>query len=143
MVILSTVSLSSINPAQMTAAAGLYTLVRRVSGNIACAVLSTLIERRAQIHRVELVGNITNLSPALRHFDRGAAGRLMAQGYAPPTFRMRELALVRGILNRQSTMMAYNDVWRLLASLFIFALPLTLLLPRHGIPAEERALREP
>jgi MFS transporter, DHA2 family, multidrug resistance protein len=142
MVILSTVSLSSINPAQMTAAAGLYTLVRRVSGNIAYAVLATLIERRTEIHRVELVGNISNLSPALRQFDRGATARLMAQGYASPTFRMRELALVRGVLNRQSTMMAYNDVWTLLASLFIFALPLTLFLPRHGIPAEQQALRE-
>lgn len=142
MVILSTVSLSSINPAQMTAAAGLYTLVRRVSGNIAYAVLATLIERRTQIHRVELVGNISNLSPAVRQFDRDATARLMAQGYASPTFRMRELALMRGVLNRQSTMMAYNDVWRLLVFLFIFALPLTLFLPRHGIPAEQQALRE-
>jgi MFS transporter, DHA2 family, multidrug resistance protein len=142
MVILSTVSLSSMQPAQMTAAAGLYTLVRRVSGNIAYAVLATLVERRTQIHRAELVGNISNLSPAFRQFGRSATAQLMSQGYASPTFRMRDLALVRGALNRQATMMAYNDVWTLLACLFIFALPLTLFLPRHGIPAEQQAVRE-
>jgi MFS transporter, DHA2 family, multidrug resistance protein len=143
MVILSTVSLSSMQPAQMTAAAGLYTLVRRVSGNVAYAVLATLIERRTQIHRAELVGDISNLNPALRQFDRSANAQLMMQGYTSPTFRMRDLWLVRGVLNRQATMMAYNDVWRLLAWLFVFSLPLTLLLPRHGIPIEQRAERKP
>jgi MFS transporter, DHA2 family, multidrug resistance protein len=138
MVILSTVSLSSMQPAQMTAAAGLYTLVRRVSGNIAYAVLATLIERRTQIHRADLVGNISNLGFALRQFNATANERLMMQGYASPTFQIRDLALVSGLLNRQATMMAYNDTWTLLACLFIFALPLTLFLPRHGIPAEQR-----
>ncbi|HJU11919.1 MAG TPA: DHA2 family efflux MFS transporter permease subunit [Candidatus Binataceae bacterium] len=141
MVILSTVSLSSMQPAQMTAAAGLYTLVRRVSGNIAYAVLATLIERRTQIHRAELVGNISNLSPALRQFDSSATARMMSQGYASPTFRTRDLALMGQMLNRQSTMMAYNDVWSLLACLFIVALPLTFCLPRHGIPADQQELR--
>jgi MFS transporter, DHA2 family, multidrug resistance protein len=138
MVILSTVSLSSMQPAQMTAAAGLYTLVRRVSGNIAYAVLATLVERRTQIHRADLVGNISNLGFALRQFNASATQRLMMQGYASPTFRIRDLALVSGLLNRQATMMAYNDTWTLLACLFILALPLTLFLPRHGIPTEQR-----
>jgi hypothetical protein len=64
----------------------------------------------------------------------------MMQGYASPTFRIRDLALVRGILKRQATMMAYNDIWMLLARMFIFVLPLTLVLPRHGIPPEQEAV---
>jgi len=59
MVILSTVSLSSMDRANMTAAAGLYTLVRRGSGNIAYAVLATMIERHSQIHRARLDANIS------------------------------------------------------------------------------------
>jgi DHA2 family multidrug resistance protein len=136
MVILSTVSLSSMRPAQMTAAAGLYTLVRRVSGNIAYAVLATLIERRTQIHRAQLAGNITRLNPALNQFDARSSARLMGFGYASPTFRMRDLAMVNGMVNRQATMMAYNDTYTVLAWLFVLALPLTLLLPRRGIPVE-------
>src|SRR5262249_36531095 len=123
MVILSTVSLSSMQPAQMTAAAGLYTLVRRVSGNIAYAVLATLVERRTQIHRAVLVGGISTLSPALRQFDASASARFMMQGYASPTFQQRDLALASSVLNRAATMMAYNDTWSLLACLFVFALP--------------------
>jgi DHA2 family multidrug resistance protein len=38
MVLLSTISLSSMRRADMTAAAGIYTLVRRVSGNVSYAI---------------------------------------------------------------------------------------------------------
>jgi MFS transporter, DHA2 family, multidrug resistance protein len=136
MVILSTVSLSSMLPANMTAAAGLYTLVRRVSGNIAYAVLATLVERRSQIHRADLIGGISNLNSAMRAYDRSANSRLLAFGYSSPTFRIRDLAMANDVLNRQATMMAYDDSFTLLFWLFVLAIPLTILLPRKGIPAE-------
>jgi MFS transporter, DHA2 family, multidrug resistance protein len=136
MVILSTVSLSSMTPANMTAAAGLYTLVRRVSGNIAYAVLATLLERRSQIHRAILSGNISNLNSATRAYTDNASSRLMSLGYSSPTFRIRELAMANGILDRQSTMMAYDDAFTLLFWLFALTIPLTILLPRRGIPEE-------
>lgn len=136
MVILSTVSLSSMSRANMTAAAGLYTLVRRVSGNVSYAVLATLVQRRTQIHRANLAGDINILNPALRQYDTSANARLMSHSYNSPTFRTRDLMMINGVLNRQATMMAYNDTYVLLAVLFVLALPLTLLLPKRGIPAE-------
>lgn len=136
MVILSTVSLSSMLPANMTAAAGLYTLVRRVSGNIAYAVLATLVERRSQIHRAVLSGNISPFNSTLAQYDSSANSGLTPFGQTSATFRTRDLAMVNGILNRQSTMMSYNDAFTLLFWLFLLALPLTLLLPRRGVPVE-------
>jgi MFS transporter, DHA2 family, multidrug resistance protein len=136
MVILSTVSLSSMPPANMTAAAGLYTLVRRVSGNIAYAILATIVERRSQIHRAVLSGNLSNLNSAMRSYDSSASSRMLAFGYSSPTFRIRDLAMVNGVLDRQSTMMAYNDAFTLLFWLFLLALPLAFLLPRTGVPAD-------
>lgn len=97
-VLLSTISLSSLRRADMTAGAGIYTLVRRVSGNVSYAVLATLVERRTIVH------------------SGGMAG---------------------GILNQQARMSAYTDCYKLLAMLFVVALPLTLLLPKKGVPAEE------
>jgi MFS transporter, DHA2 family, multidrug resistance protein len=143
MVILSTVSLSSMPPANMTAAAGLYTLVRRVSGNMAYAVLATLLQRRGQIHRAQLDWNVTQLNSALRQFDLSANAQLMTYGYNSATFGGRDLAMINGILNRQSTLMAYNDTYTLLSWFFILAIPLALLLPRRGIPLEQSAREKP
>ena len=136
MVILSTVSLSSMPRANMTAAAGLYTLVRRVSGNVSYAVLATLVQRRTQIHRADLAGNVSALNPFLRQYDTSASAQLLAHGYAAPTLGTRNLMMVNQLLNRQATLMAYNDTYTFLSVLFVLALPLTLLLPKRGIPAE-------
>ena len=86
----------------MTAAAGLYTLVRRVSGNIAYAVLATMIERRAQIHHALLDTNINVFNPALRQYDLSASARLTSLGYGSPTFQVRGLSMVNGLLTRQA-----------------------------------------
>jgi MFS transporter, DHA2 family, multidrug resistance protein len=107
MVLLSTISLSSLRRADMTAGAGLYTLIRRVSGNVSYAVLATLVERRTVFHDYRVIG-LTGHQPAL-----GA-----------------------NFLNYQARMLAYTDSYKTLAWLFIIGLPLTLLLPRRGIPTE-------
>jgi MFS transporter, DHA2 family, multidrug resistance protein len=142
MVILSTVSLSSMPRANMTAAAGLYTLVRRVSGNVAYAVLATMIQRRTQVHRAILDGNINVLNPALRQYDAAVDTRLTTPGFGSPAFGTRDLMMVNGVLNRQSTMMAYNDTFRLLFWLFVMALPFIFLLPKKGVPAGEAIIEE-
>jgi DHA2 family multidrug resistance protein len=107
MVLLSTISLSSLPRADMTAAAGIYTLIRRVSGNVSYAVLATLVERRTIFHRAPLIG-------LARHNPASPAN----------------------ILNHSAKMLAYTDCYKLLAWLFVLALPLTLLLPRRGVPTE-------
>jgi DHA2 family multidrug resistance protein len=113
MVLLSTISLSSLPMAEMTAAAGLYTLIRRVSGNISYAVLATLVERRTAFHRVSLIA-LASHNPAL------------------PV----------SILNHRARMAAYTDCYTLLAWLFVLALPLTLLLPKTGVPTEPQSVSE-
>ena len=62
MVTLSTVSLSTIARPQMTGASGLNTLTRREAGNIAYALLATVLARRTQFHRAMLVGNVNDLT---------------------------------------------------------------------------------
>jgi DHA2 family multidrug resistance protein len=136
MVILSTVSLSSMPRANMTAAAGLYTLVRRVSGNLSYAVLATLIQRRSQVHRADLAGNISALNPFLRQYDTVASSRLMAHGSALPALGTRNLMMMNQMLNRQAALMAYNDTYALLSMIFVLALPLIVLLPKRGVPTE-------
>jgi MFS transporter, DHA2 family, multidrug resistance protein len=142
MVILSTVSLSSMPRTNMTAAAGLYTLVRRVSGNIAYAILATMVQRRTQVHHALLDGDINGFNPVLRQYESAANARLLNLGYAPSTFGTLNLEMVNSVLNRQSSMMAYDDTFRLLFWLFILALPLIVLLPKRGIPAGESRTEE-
>ena len=142
MVILSTVSLSSMPAGQHDGGCRPLHAGPAGLGKYRLRGLGDPDRARSQIHRAQLAGNINSLSPALNQFDAGANAQLSAFGYGSPTFRMRNLAMVNGILNRQSTLMAYNDTYTLLAWLFILALPMTLLLPRRGIPVDMAGAKE-
>jgi MFS transporter, DHA2 family, multidrug resistance protein len=108
MVLLSTISLSSLRRADMTAAAGIYTLVRRVSGNVSYAVLATMVERWTSFYRAPVTAVAGHDTVAPLH-----------------------------ILSQQARLLAYTDCYKFLALMFVVALPLTLLLPKKGVPAEE------
>ena len=133
MVTLSTVSLSSMPRQNMTGAASLYTLTRRVAGNIAYAVLATLIDRREQFHRARLIEGVTNLDPFYAPMHAGFRARLFEHGLNTAATAGPSLAMMNAMVNRQSLMMAYNDTNWIVAIMALAVLPFVLLLPRHGL----------
>jgi DHA2 family multidrug resistance protein len=140
MVTLSTVALTTIPRYLMTAASSLYTLTRRESGNIAYAALATLVARRTQYHRSELVESIVATSPTFRRAEAGFRDALMGAGLRSAPGQRRDLAMMNVVINRQSTMMAYNDCFWLVVPMFLIALPMLFLLPRQGVPAGAEAV---
>ncbi len=128
-VTLSTMSLSTVARADMTDASGLYTLARRVGGNIGYALVATLVARGQQIHRVQLVAHVTPFNSNLADFQRLAAALLDHAGLNPAALQQTGQALVNFLVNRQASMMAYNDVSWILGLLFLATVPLALVLP--------------
>ncbi len=133
MVTLSTVSLSSMPRQHMTGASSLYTLSRRVAGNIAYAVLATMIDRRLQFHRARLVEGVSNLDPYYAQFHAGFTARLISHGLNSAATPGPSLAMMNAMLNRQSLMMAYNDTNWIVAIMALAVLPAVMLLPRRGL----------
>jgi MFS transporter, DHA2 family, multidrug resistance protein len=136
MVTTSTVSLTTMPRAQMTSASSLLTLTRRVSGNVAYATLATIVARRTQYHRSVLVSGVTALNPTVRSTESGYSSFLTMRGFPQSTLPNHGLAMVNEQINRQATMMAYNDGFFLMVPMFLLSLPLLLLLPRHGLPQD-------
>ena len=132
MVTLSTVSLSSMPRAQMTGASGLYTLARRVAGNVAYASLATIIDRRTQFHRSRLIEGVSGLDPSYLRSAAGFSARLMHFGFNSAATSGRSLAMVNALVDRQSTMMSYNDVNWLVAVMTLLVLPFVLMLPARA-----------
>lgn len=142
MVTMSTVSLSTVARSQMTAASSLYTLSRRISGNIAYAMLATILARRSQVHRSELVGGMRGTNPLFRSTDAQFRSVLSNYGVASTPSRRSDLAMLSQIVNGQATMMAYNDCFWLMAVMLVAVLPFLYLLPKTGVPQEAEAVVE-
>ncbi len=142
MVTMSTVSLSTMPRSQMTGASSLYTLSRRVSGNVAYATLATLLARRSQVHHSELVGAVRGTNPAFRATDAQFQSFLGSHGVAAMAGQRPDLAMLDQVVNHQATMMAYNDCFWLMAVLLVVVLPFLFLLPKTGVPEPAEAVIE-
>ena len=135
-VTLSTVSLSTLPRSDMTDAASIYTLARRVGGNIGYAIAATLLDRGQQIHRAYLADHVNLFNPALAGYGRAVSSALAAQlGFSQQTLRHAVYSLADRAVNMQSSMMAYNDVSMTFGILFLCVTPLIMLLPgRAALP---------
>jgi DHA2 family multidrug resistance protein len=116
----------------MTNATSLYTLARRVGGNIGYALAATLVARGVQIHRAGLVSHVTAFNPNLEAYARAGAALLARAGVPPVHASKTTLALANMAVNHQATMLAYNDVSWVFGLLFLSTIPLALLLPRRS-----------
>jgi DHA2 family multidrug resistance protein len=138
---LTTISLSTIPRADMTDASSLYTLARRIGGNIGYALVATLVARGQQVHRVQLIAHVTPYNPNLAEFQRQAARLLGHMGLNPAAMQHTGLALLNVLVNRQATMMAYNDVSWTMGLLFLAVIPLALLLPSRKRIARQQQMQ--
>jgi len=136
-VTLTATSLSTIRPQDMTDASSLYTLTRLVGGNIGYALTATLVADFGQIHRADLVKNISGLNIAFQTFHGGAVSGLVRQGFDPVGAQNAANAVANALVNRQAAMLAYNDTSWWMGAMFLVLVPLLLLLPgkpRAGRP---------
>jgi DHA2 family multidrug resistance protein len=111
---LSTISVGTLKNEQIGNASGLFNLMRNVGGGIGISVVNTLVARHSQIHRANLVANLSPGSAVFQqNFDATRAA--MSQFAAPNVATQRAYGLIQGTLDQQSAAFAYVDVFRFLA----------------------------
>ncbi|HUK21553.1 MAG TPA: DHA2 family efflux MFS transporter permease subunit [Gemmatimonadales bacterium] len=135
-VALSTAALSTIPKPRMTAATGLYNVVRQVMGSIGIAVAATTLSSATVRYREILAEDAGASRVAMPWLDR-VAHSYMSRGADALTAHQQALGLLDRIITRQAGVLAYNHVFALAAALFVVGLPLALLL-RRGIGAGSR-----
>jgi DHA2 family multidrug resistance protein len=128
---LSTVSLSTVRREDMTAATSLYTLSRRIGGNIGYALVATLIDRFSAIHRGHLIEHISPLNPAYLSYSDHLTTRLVQGGGDPVAAPHKVVALINTEVNRQAAILAYNDLAWTFGMMFLATIPCLFLLSRR------------
>jgi len=127
---LSTVSLITIPHEEMTNATSLYTLMQRIGGNIGYAVTVTVLERRIQFHHSHLVENISASRGYFLNIYHMFSDYLHKNGYGPVRARLGTFSFFDRLVNRQATMLSYNDLSWIFMLMFLFIIIFILFLPR-------------
>jgi MFS transporter, DHA2 family, multidrug resistance protein len=127
---INNVAFGNLEPSEAQQASGLINLSRQLGGSFGIAVLSTYVTRHVQYHRVDLVANAYVNNPAFEQRYQAAVSYFTARGMAALEAQRSALATLDQALNRQATMLAYNDAWMLILISFLLVAPAVLLLRR-------------
>jgi MFS transporter, DHA2 family, multidrug resistance protein len=127
-VALTTAAFASIEKPKVTAASGLYNVVRTVFGSIGIAIAASQLSSVAAANHAILVERAGMANPAATAWVAQATAGMMRTGADAYTAKMRALRLLDASITRQSVVLSLNHVFVLIAILFFCALPLVLLL---------------
>jgi DHA2 family multidrug resistance protein len=126
-------SYTGIPPEQSSSIAGLVNFMRNIGSSVGTSMVATLIARRAQVHQVYLVGNITN---GQRSYDNVAAAltnRVFASGVGPNTAVNKTYALIYRAVIGQATTLAYIDTFLILAGIAAIMFVLSFALKKNEL----------
>lgn len=131
----TTAALSTIEKHRITSATGLYNFFRQTAGSIGIAAVASQLARGENKYRAILVENVTNYNNTTREWMLSASAAL---GSSENSFAVQEkvLRLMDAEVARQTSLIAYNHVYFLLACLFFCAIPVALLLRIKGATKE-------
>jgi len=119
-------------------ATGLINLTRNLGGSVGISLVAAAQSRLAQVSQNSLAGHMTPMNPAYAFRFEHLRGALLASGSGPVQAADQARAMLYGELLRQSSMVAYVSVFRILAWICLGLIPLMFLMkpakPRAGAP---------
>lgn len=128
----STAAMGNLARAQMTAASGLYNVIRQVCGSFGIALSATLLTRGYITNRTYLMEHVAVLDGTsaawLEQLQRYLAGR----GADAVSAKSQALGLLARFVDQQAYMLSYNRVYVFVSLLFLLTIPLVAVLRVAG-----------
>jgi DHA2 family multidrug resistance protein len=112
------------------AASGLMNLARNIGGSVGISVVTTMLDRRAQVHLTHLASNLSQANPALSRMINGASQAMRAHGNSAAGATQQAYALLQSTVQRQATMLAYIDCFWFLGVAIMLMIPAVFLIKK-------------
>ncbi len=117
---MSTMSLRTLRPEQMNNGTGISSLMRNLGGGIGISAATTMLARGAQIHQAQLVQHMT---PYDQPFQQRVQ-EFQSLMHAP---LQQTYAFLYGTMLKQSLLLSFIDIFKVLALMCLICIPLTFL----------------
>jgi MFS transporter, DHA2 family, multidrug resistance protein len=114
---LATMTTSTLSREEMGNATGLFNMLRNIGGSIGIAMATTALIRRAALHQTEIGANVP---PYMLQQKSAAIAGYLAHRIGPAQARPGSFGLIYGLMEQQSALMSYVDVFRWTAVLAFF-----------------------
>jgi DHA2 family multidrug resistance protein len=127
---LTTITNDPIPNEKMGNATSIFNLMRNIGASFGIAAVTTIIARRQQVHFNILGAHVSQYSEQTRQALQGAVGGMMHGGSSPAQAQQQAYGALMGMVQRQASMLAFLDAFKLLGIMFLCMLPLILLMKR-------------
>jgi DHA2 family multidrug resistance protein len=111
-------------------ATGLINLARNVGGSTGIAMSTTLVTRRQQFHQQRLIENLTPLNSTYQSTLETAKHLFMSKGADAVHATAQAQQMIYNMVQRQATLLAFLESFRLLAFTFLAVIPLMFFVKR-------------
>ncbi len=116
---LATTTTSTLRREEMGNATGLFNMLRNIGGSIGIAMATTALIRRAALHQTDLSGHLPASSQVLQQ-QSAQMSAYLAEQLGRAQGRPGAMGLIYGMMEKQSVLLAYVDIFRWTALLAFF-----------------------
>jgi DHA2 family multidrug resistance protein len=120
---LTTIAMDPIPREQTGNATSLFNMMRNIGGSCGIAFSATLLARDRQIYTNILVQHVNPYSIQSRIVLNQLKSAVAAGGADAATASQRSYGMIFGMVQRQAAMMAFVDVFRIMAAIFLIIVP--------------------
>jgi DHA2 family multidrug resistance protein len=124
---LTTMAMGLLRKQEIGNAAGIYNLLRNTGGSIGIASVTTMLVRGAQTHQNYLASNISAENPTAMALLQGLQEKLCLGGASAYDAHQQAMGAIYQSVQKQASLLAYADNFRLLGFLSLLCIPLALL----------------
>jgi MFS transporter, DHA2 family, multidrug resistance protein len=133
---LTTVTMSLIAREEMGNATSIFNLMRNLGGSVGIAAIATMLSRSAQAHYNILGSHVTAYDIGARTMLEQMRAAFVAKGMDVTTATRAAYAALSGMVSQQAVMVAFVQLFRILALVFAVVVPLVFIMrrPKSGQP---------
>ncbi|NHA04299.1 DHA2 family efflux MFS transporter permease subunit [Mucilaginibacter sp. HC2] len=126
---LTTLAIGGLKGSEIGQGTGLNNMMRQLGGSFGIAGLNTMIHIRQAVHRNNLLVNINNYNPFYNERFNGYVQAFIAKGKSISDATRMAYGAIEGAVQKQSTLLSYNDAYWIVGIVMLCAIPLVYLAP--------------
>ncbi len=127
---ITTLALSTLQGKHIGEGAAFTGMMRQLGGSFGIAIITTLIARRIQQHRIDLIPNLSSIDLKVQDRLAGLQHLFVSKGYSISESVAKSYQVLEGMVLKQSTVLSYMDIFLYLGLMFLICVPFVLLIKK-------------
>jgi DHA2 family multidrug resistance protein len=109
-------------------ATSLYSVMRNIGASCGISFVTTYLARQSQLHQAILTAHVTPYDLPYQQVLGATQGLLMNRGADTTTAARQATATIYGMVQRQASLLSFNEAFRVMAVLFVLCVALVVLI---------------